>query len=131
MISLKVIPEATATSQLFLVEIEEGLCSSYCINGNKPMATISFNAGEVKLINGYAVVPIIASMVVTFQNDRCSCGCARQRVFVEKAEVAFAATTTNAITIAQGASVMVEPINVRCCKASGVKATTTMRVSIA
>lgn len=131
MITIKVIPAATVTSQLLLVEIEEGLCTSYCINGIKPMATISFNAGEVKTINGYAVVPIVASMVLTWPNDGCNCGCAKQRVFVEKAEVAFTATATNAITLSQGASVLVEPTKIRCCKASGVKATTTLRVTIA
>lgn len=131
MITLKVIPEATTTSQLLLVEMEEGLCSSFCINGNMPMATISFNAGEIKTINGYAVVPIVASLVVTWPNGGCNCGCARQRVFVERAEVAFQATATNAITLSQGASVLVEPTKVRCCKANGVKATTTLRVTIA
>lgn len=130
MITTRIIPEATATSQEFLIEITEPLCKPYCaVGGTPPAVTVAFSAGTVKVIDGNAVVPITAT--TTIVTPSVGCGCARTQVFIESFNVGFTATTANAITLTPGDTVDVTPDLIKCCKVRSVKATTTLTVGIA
>ena len=132
MISTTVIPVATAsaTSQTLVVEAIEKVCKPFCSLDVTPEATISFVAGSPKMIGTYVVVPIkTTTTIFTTQNG--NCGQANTQVFSESFDVGFTATTANTITLTPGSVVSVEPANVTCCKAKGVKVSTTLNVSIA
>lgn len=129
MITTRIIPVATATSQEFLIEMSEHLCRPFCINGgNLPSGTIAFSAGTPVVVNGNAVVTISATATVLAPN---SCGCATPQVFTETFDVAFAETATNAITLTPGTTIRVVPDDIKCCKARGVRLVTTLEVTIA
>lgn len=133
MITLKIIPQAaaSATEQNLLVEFDETLCKPYnTTNSNGAIASVSFQAGAVTVLNGNAIVPIIATIVLNTPNG-CGNGCCNTNVFVEQTSIAFIATTTNNITITPGQSVLTVPTNVKCNKIHGVKINTTIEVSIA
>lgn len=130
MITTRIIPESTATSQEFMVEITEPLCKPYyVVGGTPPTVTVAFSNGTVKLVNGNAVVPITAT--ITIATPSVGCGCARTQVYVETFNVAFTATTTNAITLTPGDDVDVSPMYIKCCRVRSIKATTTLTVGIA
>lgn len=131
MITIKNIPLGTTAMQTYLVEIDETLCKAYNVGcGGQPVASVSFQSGAVKLLNGFAIVPIIATVVLNTPSG-CACGNCNTNVFVETVEVAFVATDDNAVTLTPGASVVTEATCVKCGKAKGVKVTTTLRVTIA
>lgn len=132
MISTTVIPVATAsaTSQTLVVEATEKVCKPFCSLGVTPEATMSFVAGLPKVIGTYVVVPIKATTTI-FTTQNGNCGQANTQVFSESFDVGFTATTANTITLTPGSGVLVEPANVTCCKAKGVKVSTTLSVSIA
>ena len=133
MITTRVIPSGTAsaTTQALLVEITEPVCHPYCINSNaKPSASVIFNQGTVTTVNGVAVIPVAAT--ITIVTPSCNgCGCARTQVLTERFDLGMTATTDNAITLTPGDSVNTEPADIRCCKARGVKLSTTLTVAIA
>lgn len=129
MIQARIIPVATATTQELLVEITESVCRAYCVGGVQPFASVSFEAGTASLVNGNAVVPIVARVTVMTPTD--ACGCAKTQVFTERFNLAFEATGTNTVTLAQGTDTIVDPAYVRCCKARGVRLTTTLTATIA
>ena len=132
MISTTVIPvgTASATSQTLVVEALEGTCNSYCVLGVTPEATMSFTAGSPKTIGTYVIVPIrVTTTIFTAQSG--GCGRAQTQVFTESFDVGFTATTANTITLEPGASTLVEPANLTCCKANGVKVSTTLTITIA
>lgn len=132
MITTTVIPVATAsaTSQTLVVEVLERACKSYCSLGTTPEATINFVAGTPKIVGAYVIVPIkTTTTIFTTQND--ACGRASTQVITESFDVGFTATTANTITLEPGGSVIVEPANIVCCKARGVKASTTLTITIA
>lgn len=131
MITIKNIPLGTVSAQTYLVEIEETLCKAYNVGcGSQPVASVTFQSGAVTLLNGFAVVPIISTVVLNTPSG-CACGNCNTNVFVEKTEVAFVATDDNAVTLTAGASVVTEAVGVKCGKARGVKVATTLRVAIA
>lgn len=131
MISTRIIPVATATEQELLVEITEGVCKPFCaISGVTPAASVAFTQGAVRVVDGNAIVPITATVTVVSPNCK-SCGCAETQVFTEQFSLAFTATATNAITLTPGTQVEVQPASVKCCKARGVKITTTLTATIA
>ena len=131
MIQTRIIPVATATEQELLIEVTENVCRPYCVNGtNLPTAMVEFNAGAVQVINGSAIVPIVAKVTVVSPNQN-GCGCATTQVFTERFNLAFNATATNTVTLAAGASVLTDPAYVRCCKARGVRISTTLTATIA
>jgi hypothetical protein len=132
MITTTVIPVATAsaTSQTLVVEALESVCKSYCILGAAPEAKMSFAAGTPKTVGTYVIVPIrVTTTIFTTQNG--SCGQARTQVFTESFDVGFTATTANTITLTPETSTVVEPANLTCCKAKGVKVSTALTISIA
>ena len=131
MITTRIIPVATATEQVFLVEIVERLCRKYCQNASvQPTGEVTFSVSPVRVVNGYAVATITAN--VSTLTPKCQhCGCAEPQVFTETFDVAFTATATNVITIEKGATTLVEPAYRGCCAARGVKLTTTLTVTIA
>lgn len=130
MITTRVIPPATATEQELLVEITENVCKSFCVNSdNLPTGSVSFSAGAVRVVNGIAIATIVAK--VTIATPTGSCGCARTQVYTETFDIAFTATATNALSLTQGVDTNVIPAYTRCCKARGVKLTTTLTVTIA
>ena len=131
MIDTRVIPVSTATSQELLVEITERVCSPYCTSGMMPSATVTFQQGETRLINGNAVATITAQVTVVTPRGDCGCGCASTQVYGEVFDVAFEATGTNVITLTPGATTVVEPAEVKCCKARSVRLTTTITAAIA
>lgn len=132
MVDIRVLHPATATEQTLLVTLTEKFCNGYCIAGLSKVvsATVSFNSGAVKVINGIAVVPITANVTIVSPNG-CNCNCAKTQTFIETFEVPFTATTTNAITLTPGSTVDVLPFNIKCCVANGVKVITTLTVDIA
>lgn len=132
MISTTVIPvgTASATSQTLVVEALENVCRPYCSLGVTPEATMSFTAGTPKIIGTYVIVPIRATTTIfTTQNE--SGGCAQTQVITESFDVGFTATTANTITLVAGDSTLVEPAKLACCKAKGVKVSTTLTITIA
>lgn len=132
MITLKPIPqaEASATDQIFLVEIDEALCKAYnTCSAVQPIASVTFQSGAITLLNGYAVVPIIATVVLNTPSN-CHRGCCNTNVYVEQSKVSFLATTANNISITAGRTVITEPTNQKCGKAQSVKVQATILVSI-
>lgn len=113
-----------------LVEITENVCRPYCPTGNMPAAAVEFSVGPVQVINGTAIAPVVAKVTIISPNER-GCGCATTQVLTESFNIAFEATGTNTITLAAGASTIVMPAYVKCCKARGVKLTTTLTATIA
>lgn len=130
MIQTRIIPVATATEQEFLVEITENVCKAYCVGGTLPVSTVEFVAGAAQVVNGNAIVPIVAKVIVATPNSN-GCGCAHTQVFTERFDIAFTATATNAVTLTPGTTVLTDPAYVRCCKARGVRITTTLTATIA
>lgn len=130
MITIKNIPLGTVASQTYLVEIDETLCKPYNIScGTQPVASVSFQSGAVSILNGFAVVPIIATVVLNTPSG-CACGGCNTSVFVEKTEVAFVATTNNTVTLTPGTGVITEATMQKCGKARGVKVSTTLVVTM-
>ena len=132
MITTTVIPVATAsaTSQTLVVEALERVCKPYCVLGTAPEATMSFTAGTPKTVGTYVIVPIkVTTTIFTTQNG--NCGCARTQVITESFDVGFTATTANTITLTPGDSTLVEAADLTCCKAKGVKVSTTLGITIA
>lgn len=132
MISTTVIPvgTASATSQTLVVEALENVCRPYCSLGVIPEATMSFTAGTPKTIGTYVIVPIrVTTTIFTTQNE--SGGCAQTQVITESFDVGFTATTANTITLTAGDGTLVEPAKLTCCKAKGVKVSTTLTITIA
>lgn len=132
MITTTIIPTGTAsaTTQTLVVETLEKTCKAYCTLGATPEATMSFTAGTPKVVGTYVIVPIrVTTTIFTTQNG--NCGCANTQVIAESFDVGFTATTANTITLEQGSSVLVEPANITCCKAKGVKVSTTLTITIA
>lgn len=131
MITTRIIPVSTATSQEFLIEIKEKLCKQYCTNSTrKPVATVAFSTGEVRVLNGNAIVPVTATVTVLLPlSDKC--GCVAPEVFTETFDVAFAATATNVPTLTPGAETTVEGAFVTCGKARGIELTTSLTVALA
>ncbi|MCQ2232043.1 MAG: hypothetical protein MJZ30_09380 [Paludibacteraceae bacterium] len=132
MITTRVIPVSTATSQNLLVEIiEPNLCNPYCVNNQRgPSASVSFSVAGVRVVDGTAIATIIATTTINSPTS-CACGCAKTQVFNEAFDVAFTATATNLVTLTPGTEVSVDPSNVRCCMARGARVTTTLTVTIA
>ena len=132
MITTTVIPvgTASATSQTLVVEASESVCKAYCSLGATPEATMSFAVGTPKVIGSYVIVPIkVTTTIFTSQNN--NCGRATTQVITESFDVGFTATTANTVTLTPGASTLVEPTDITCCKAKGVKVSTTLEVTIA
>lgn len=132
MITTTIVPvgTASATSQTLVVEALEKTCKTYCTLGTTPEATMSFIAGTPKVVGTYVIVPIkVTTTIFTTQNG--TCGCASTQVITESFDVGFTATTANSITLTSGDSVLVEPANITCCKAKGVKVSTTLTIAIA
>lgn len=130
MITTRVIPAATATTMELLVEMSEKVCRPFCINSSEmPSGTIAFSAGTPVIINGNAVVTITATATVVSPGAN-ACGCAATQVFTETFDVAFAETTANTIALTPGTTIRVTPTDVKCCKARGVKLTTSLEVAI-
>lgn len=131
MIHINVIPAATATSQELLVEIEEPLCRPVCVNASvQPMVTVTFSHGEITVLDENAIVPVIANVTVVTPSS-CPHGCAHSQVFTEKVNVAFTATASNVPTLTPGTQVKTELVGVKCCKATRIKATTSLTLSLA
>ena len=132
MITTTVIPvgTASATSQTLVVEAIEGVCKPYCSLGVTPEATMSFAVGTPKVVGTYVIVPIrVTTTIFTSQNNKC--GRASTQVITESFDVGFTATTANTITLTPGDVTLVEPTNLTCCKARGVKVSTTLGITIA
>lgn len=132
MITTTVIPvgTASATSQTLVVEAIENVCKPYCSLGVTPEATMSFTVGTPKVIGTYVIVPIrVTTTIFTSQSSKC--GRANTQVITESFDVGFAATTANTITLTPGDATLVEPANISCCKANGVKVSTTLGITIA
>lgn len=132
MISVQLIPVATATSQELLVEFSERFCQELdIINIERATAVITFTqAGTTRVINGAAVATIVATLTVTVPVG--SCGCAKPYVYTETFDVAFTATGTNTVALAPGVLNLKYPAHLtKCGKASGVKVTTTLTATIA
>lgn len=130
MITIMNIPIGTTAQQTYLVEIDEALCKPFSTCGTQPVASVSFQSGAVRLLNGFAIVPIVATVVLNTPSG-CACGNCNTNVFAEQVEVAFVATDDNTVTLTPGTSVVTEATCVKCGKAKGVKVTTTLRVNIA
>lgn len=132
MITTTVIPvgAASATSQTLVVEAIKGVCKPYCSLGVTPEATMSFAVGTPKVVGTYVIVPIkVTTTIFTSQNNKC--GRASTQVITESFDVGFTATTANTITLTPGDTTLVEPTNLTCCKARGVKVSTTLGITIA
>ena len=130
MITTRIIPVATATSQELLVEITEQVCRPYCVGSNQPAATVAFSTGTPTLINGNTIVPVTATVTIVSPSPK-SCGCAHTQVIAERFDLAFESTGTNTVTLAPGTTVNVVPANIKCCQAHAVKLTTTLTATIA
>lgn len=131
MITTSVIPLATATAQELLVEITEQTCRQFCVNsGSQPSASVAFSVASVREINGNAIATINAVVTVVTPNQS-PCGCAKTQIFTESFDVAFNATATNAVTLAAGDEVITVPAYLKCCRAGGVKVSTTLTATIA
>lgn len=132
MITTTVIPvgTASATTQTLVVEALENVCKPYCTLGTTPEATMSFTAGTPKVVGTYTIVPIkVTTTIFTAQNN--GCGRASTQVFSESFDVGFTATTANTITLTPETATLVEPANLSCCKARGVKVSTALTITIA
>lgn len=132
MISIQLIPVATATSQELLVEFKERFCQALEIaNIERGTAVINFiQAGTTRVVNGAAIATIVATLTVTVPVG--SCGCAKPYVFTEVFDVAFTATGTNTVALAPGVLNIKDPIYLtKCGKADGVKVSTTLTATIA
>lgn len=133
MITVRQIPPAAAAddAQELLVEITENVCRPYLVNSSiQPVATVTFETGTVKPLNDNVVVPLIARVTIVTPNPR-GCGCAKTQIFTEVIDIGFAAGTTNVVTLAPGDNTIQTPAYVGCCKARGVKLTTTLTATIA
>lgn len=131
MISTRIIPVATATSQELLVEITESTCRQFCVNSvSQPSASVAFSVSSVRELNGNAIATINA-VVTVFTPNQNPCGCAKTQLFTESFDIAFEATATNNVTLAAGDEVITVPAMVKCCRAGGVRLTTTLTATIA
>ena len=132
MITVQLIPVATATSQELLIEFKERFCQALEIaNIERGTAVINFiQAGTTRVVNGAAIATIVATLTVTVPVG--SCGCAKPYVFTEVFDVAFTATGTNTVALAPGVLNLKDPIHLtKCGKAGGVKVSTTLTATIA
>lgn len=132
MISIQLIPVATATSQEILAEFNERFCQPLdIISVERATATVTFTqAGPTRVINGAAVATIVATLTVTAPIG--NCGSAKPFVFTETFDVAFTATGTNTIALAPGVLNLKYPVRItKCGKAGGVKVATTLTATIA
>lgn len=130
MIQTRIIPVATATQQEMLVEITESVCHPYPATGNQPSALVEFTTGASRVINGTVITTVLASVTIVTP-DASQCGHATTQVLTERFDIAFEATGTNTVTLTPGTSVIIEPSNVKCCKARGVRIITTLTAAIA
>lgn len=130
MISTRIIPVSTATSQELLIDITEKLCRQYCVNeANKPIVTVVFTQSEPTVLNGNAIVDITATVtaISPIRDGRC----VSPEVYAEHFKVAFDATATNVTTLTAGADSIVTPAYVTGCKAKGFHLTTSLTIAIA
>lgn len=131
MITIKNIPLGTVSAQTYLVEIDESLCKAFNVSGGaQPIASVTFQSGAVKVLNGFAVVPIIATVVLNTPSG-CACGGCNTHAFVERVDLAFVATDDNSVALTPGTTVVAEATSQKCGKARSVKVTTTLKVEIA
>lgn len=132
MISIQLIPVATATSQELLIEFKERFGQALdLINIERGTAVINFmQAGATRVVNGAAIATIVATLTVTVPVG--ICGSAKPYVFTEVFDVAFTATGTNTVALAPGVLNLKDPIYLtKCGKAGGVKVATTLTATIA
>lgn len=132
MIITRVIPpaDASAATQELLVEITENVARPFGANSSvQPMATVSFQKGAVVTVNENAVVPVTVLVTVVYPSS--NPGRAITQVFTEQFDLGFTATTANNVTLTPGDDTIIVPDNIKCCKARGVKLTTTLVASIA
>lgn len=131
MIKTTLIPVATATSQEMLVEITVDVCKKVCVNAGRILSgTASFSAGTTIVTDGVAVVPIIVTGTIVMTGSCEKCG-GNVVHFVEQFNVPFEATGTNTATLTPAASNRVEWVDVKCCKTTSAKLTTSLTVAIA
>ena len=131
MITTRVVPagDASALTQTLLVEFTEQFCKKYCLNSElQPTAEVEFTASPVTVVDTLAVTTITAKLIATIP-ARSNCGPAFTKLFVEKFDVAFEATTTNNITMVDGDPVVV-PAYRGCCYAKGIKVSVPLTVNI-
>lgn len=132
MISIQLIPVATATSQELLAEFTERFCQPHeIVNIERATAVVTFTqAGATRVINGAAVATIVATLTVNVPVG--ICGSAKPYVFTETFDVAFTATGTNTIALAPGVLNYKYPAYItKCGKANGIKVVTTLTATIA
>lgn len=132
MITVQLVPVATATSQELLVEFNERFCQPLdIVNLERATASISFiQAGPTRVINGDAIATLVATLTLTVPVG--SCGSAQPYVYTETFDVAFTATGTNTVALAPGVLNTKYPIRItKCGKAGGVKVVTTLTATIA
>lgn len=132
MMTLTLIPLATATSQTFAVRITEGLCRPYCPQSSiQPVVSVDFSVENSKNLDGQIVATLVAKGTITYV-PKGACGCKGVVVpFTEKATIAFTASGTNTISVVKGDAMIGEPANVRCCNAYGYAISTTIVTGIA
>ena len=113
-----------------LVNIEERLCRSYCVNSSiQPQYSVMYTAGT-PVLNGTSVfIPITA--VVTIVTPGCKCAATTQ-LFNEEFTVAFQGQTAvpTSVTIASVGKTSA-PASVKCCKASAYSICDSITVAIA
>lgn len=131
MMTLTLIPLATATTQTFAVRITEGLCRPYSPQSSmQPIVSVDFSVENPKNLDGQIVASLVARGTITYV-PKGSCPCKAVIVpFVEKATIAFTANGTNTISVVKGDAVIGEPSNVRC-NAYGYTINTTITTAIA
>lgn len=131
MITTRIIPAATATTQDLLIEVIEKVCRPYCVNSSiQPSATVAFTQGPITILNSKVICPVIATITIVTPNSK-GCGCSHVQTFTEKFDLAFSEGTTNVVTLTPGTASIVVPTDIGCCKARSVKLTTTLTATIA
>jgi hypothetical protein len=131
MITTRVIPAATATTQDLLIEVIEKVCRPYCVNSSiQPSATVAFTQGPITILNSKVICPVMATITIVTPNSN-GCGCSHVQTFTEKFDLAFSEGTTNVVTLTPGTASIVVPTDMGCCKARSVKLTTTLTATIA
>lgn len=130
MISVNIVPAATATSMTVAVQVTEQLCRPVNVGSKStPIGTLSFTKGEPKVNGTIVIIPITVSGSIVYQPiGKCQ---ARTKMFAETFSVGFTATDDNQITLTPSGVVTGDYANIKCCHANAYSLYSSLGIAIA
>ena len=92
-----------ATSQQYMVRVEENLCQSFCLtNSVQPQGNITFSVGGINVVDGTVFVTINVNGSIAYQPNGCNPCCTKTKLFSESFVVGFTGTGTPTIDLTVG-----------------------------